>query len=56
MTHNKRHPLQTTPRKLSDPGERERVLRVYGGVFPKAIKEFAEKIIPRQKKRTNFAR
>lgn len=56
MKNLKRQPLQTTQRKLSDPGERDRVLRVYGGVFPKAIKEFAEKVIPRQKKRMNFAR
>ena len=47
---------QTKPRKISDPGEAERILRQYAGIFPNAIPEFAEKIAKKVKVETNYAR
>lgn len=52
----KRKPLPTTPAKLTDPGEAARLLRQYAGIFPNNVKEFAEKVIPKFRRKTNFAR
>lgn len=54
--NNRRKPLPTKPASLKDPREHMRLLMQYQGIFPNNIKEFAEKVIPLQKKRKNFAR
>lgn len=41
---------------MDDPGEKDRILRQYAGIFPKNIKEFAEKIVKKKKKQINFSR
>lgn len=48
---------QTMPaRDLNDPAEKERILMKYSGIFKNNIREFAEKIIKRQKKVKNYSR
>jgi len=42
--------------RLSDEGEKKRVLMIYAGIFPNNIKEYADKIIKRQRIQKNFSR
>lgn len=41
---------------LSTPGEMQRLLMRYGGIFPNNIKEYAEKYLKKNKAQKNFAR
>jgi hypothetical protein len=43
-------------RTLSDPGESNRILMQYGGVFKNNIAEFAEKIASKAKAQKNYSR
>ncbi len=47
---------QVNQGNLSDEEERERILMQYAGIFPKAIKEFAETIIPKMKVKKNLSK
>lgn len=53
---NKNQPIQITPRKITDPGEAERILMQYAGIFPRHIKEFAEKIAKKEQTVKNYSR
>lgn len=48
--------LPIKPAKLSDPGEKLRVLQMYAGIFPNNISEFASKVIRRHKVQKNMSR
>ena len=41
---------------LNDPGEKERLLKQYAGIFKNDIKGFAERVIRKAKKQTNLSR
>lgn len=43
-------------KKLSDHGERDRLLMTYGGIFKNNISEFAERLAKVHRKRKNYAR
>lgn len=47
---------QVNQGNLSDEEERARILMQYAGIFPKAIKEFAETILPRLKSKKNLSK
>lgn len=43
-------------KKLSDPGEKDRLLMHYGGIFKNNISEFAEKFAKVNKPRKNYSK
>ena len=52
----RRKKLPTSPAKLSDPLEKDRILMQYAGVFKNNIREYSEKFIKTQKKLINYSR
>ncbi len=48
--------IPTRPNKLSDPGEMNRLLMTYGGIFKHSIKEYAEKVIAKTKVHKNYSK
>jgi hypothetical protein len=48
--------IQLTPVRKTFDTDRARVLRVYGGIFPDNIHQFAERIVKKYKPRTNYAK
>lgn len=48
--------IPTRPAKLTDPGEKERVLARYAGIFPNNIKEYGEKYTKKYRPIKNYAR
>jgi hypothetical protein len=49
-------PQPTSRGNLNDPKEKERILMQYGGIFKRAIPEFAKKVIKNKKQKTNYSR
>lgn len=47
---------QTTQGNLNDPKEFNRLLMQYGGIFKNNIREYADKVIPKNKKTINYSR
>lgn len=57
MESNHKQPRrQTIPASYNEPREKSRILMQYAGIFPNNIKEYAEKIVPAQKRQRNYAR
>lgn len=48
--------IQTHQGNLSNPAERARILRQYGGIFPDNIIEYVEKVGKKHKKQVNYSR
>ncbi len=51
-----RKQLPIKPARLSDPGEKLRILQMYAGIFPNNISEFANKVIRKYKVQKNTSR
>jgi len=51
-----KHFQLTKQGNLSNQEEKARILRRYAGIFPNNIKEFGEKITPRQRRHKNYSK
>jgi hypothetical protein len=54
--NNNQQTRQIKQSKLSDVGEKARILRTYAGIFPHNIKEFSNTVIKKMAKVKNYAK